>query len=154
GSRVIWWYGALDAGDDVVFTLPMTVRASPGDRHMRNTARASNTTLSMAAASASCEPGSPEAVAQTCASSDLFAVGLEVTKRAYRASDNSLIADGSELAPGTAVVWRYTVSNTGSIALSDVGLTDAATANNTDANGSVTATTSPVIACAGSPAVS
>gem|GEM_PF-6391514 len=156
GNHLLWWSGALSAGSQVTFSIPMTVRPSPGDLVMTNIVRVSNTALTTAQARAQCVAGSPEATARVCARSDLYRVGLEVTKRAYLASDGSFsspIADASALAPGTPVVWRYTVRNTGSITLTGIQLSDIATDTKTDETGITTVTSSPTISCSGNPAV-
>ena len=63
----------------------------------------------------------------------------------------SPIASGTALTPGTAVVWRYTVRNTGSGTVTGMSLTDVATDVRTDVGGTTTATTSPTITCPGYP---
>lgn len=153
-NRVLWWYGAIPVGGSVTFTIPVTMRAGdPGDLVLRNTVRVSTQPLSTAQQTAPCVPGSPEETAGRCVTHELFRVGLDVTKQAFRKSDMSPLADGVDLAPGTEVVWRYTVQNTGSIALADVVLSDAVSETRTDLDGSTTSTSSPVISCPGSPAV-
>lgn len=151
-QRLQWWEGPIPVGGHVTFTLPVAMRTGdPGDLVLRNQVRVSTTELTGSAPTAPCEP---EEVAEGgCVAHELFRVGLDVTKQAFRKSDMSPLADGVDLAPGTEVVWRYTVQNTGSIALADVVLSDAVSETRTDLDGSTTSTSSPVISCPGSPAV-
>ncbi len=151
------WTGALAVGASVSLNYTMTVRpdAQVGDRIMSNVARVSNTEI-VAGTALTCVVGSPDQLAGLCARVDLYRVGLDVTKRAYLSTDTSFsspIANASVLAPGTAVVWRYTVRNTGSIALTDIQLADVATDTRNDETGATITTTSPAITCEGSPAV-
>ena len=81
---------------------------------------------------------------------------MTMTKDAFLATDTTFtspLPDGVELAPGTAVVWRYTLTNIGSVALTNVTLTDAATDTRTDAAGTTTTNTNPTISCPGTPTV-
>lgn len=157
GNRVLWWYGAIPVGGSVTFSIPVTMRASdPGDLVLRNAVRVSTQPLSTAQQTASCIEGSPEETAGRCAAHELYRVGINVVKRAFLASDSSFstpLADGVTLAPGTAVVWRYTVQNAGSIPLEDIVLSDAVSETRTWLDGSTTSISSPEISCPGSPAV-
>lgn len=151
-GSLVTWQGALNAGSSVTLTIPATVLAAPGDRVMTNVARGSN--VALAAASVTCTAGSADETAQVCARHVLYRSEVRVTKEAFTsATFTTPVASGSALAPGTTVHWRYTVQNTGSGPLTGVVLTDTATDTRTDADGTTTATTSPVITCPGSPAV-
>ena len=152
-NRLLSWSGALAEGASATITLTMTVRAPPGDSIVTNQARVS-AVLATAAAQAVCTPA--ELTALTCATHTVYRVGITLAKQAFLTADTgftSPVASGTALVPGTAVVWRYTVTNTGSGAVTNVVLTDVATDARTDAGGTTTAVTSPTITCPGTPAV-
>lgn len=151
-QRVLWWEGPIPVGGQVTFSLPVTMRAGdPGDLLLRNQVRVSTTPLTGAARTAPCEPS--EVAQEHCVVHELFRVDLDVTKRAYHKGTNVEIFDGASLEPGTEVVWRYTVTNTGSIALEDIELSDAVSETRIDLDGSTTTPSSLVISCPGTPAV-
>jgi len=151
-GQVVSWTGPLAEGASVTLTIPVTVRTTPGDRVMTNVARVSTTTLT--AAQVTCTQGSADETAQVCARHALYRSEVGVTKEAFRdAAFTTPVASGASLAPGTTVHWRYTVRNTGTTALTGLVLTDTATDTRTDANGTESATSTPVISCPGTPAV-
>ena len=91
-----------------------------------------------------------------CAPVDLDRAAMTMTNVAFLATDTTFtspLPNGVELPPGTAVVWRYTLTNIGSVALTNVTLTDAATDSRTDADGTTTTNTNPTITCPGTPTV-
>ena len=153
-SNRISWSGPLGPGASVVLTYSMTVRpdAQLGDKIMTNVARASSTPVSSDAAIV-CPPESADLMAGLCARVDLYRVDVEVTKRAHHAETNEPIGDGTSVPPGTPVVWRYTVRNTGSIALTGIQLTDSATETKWESGDSMTVPLSLEISCDGTPAV-
>jgi len=145
GSRITW-SGPLAPGASIVLTYRMTVRAVPGDRIMTNLAR--GTTQAVAAGTpVTCDLGSQELAARRCARVQLWALGLTLTKQAFQPGSTTPIPSGTELAPGTAVVWRYTVTNTGSAPLTDVRLTDSWQETRTTAAGTVATAGVPTITC-------
>jgi len=153
-NSLLTWSGALAVNASVTVTIPMTVKATPGDLVMTNIARASSFSLGTGAAQAGCSAA--ELTAVTCATHTLYRVGVTVTKTAYLATDTTFttpIATGTALTPGTVIVWRYVVTNTGSGALTNVVLTDTATDTATTIAGTTSATTNPTISCTGAPAV-
>jgi hypothetical protein len=140
------------AGATATITYRLTVGSS-GNGVMTNLARVSGlSTLT----SVTCDAGSADQTAAVCARVDLYRASIAVTKAAYYATDTAFanpIATGTALAPGTAVVWRYTVTNTGTGTVTNIALTDSATDTATTIGGTTTVTYSPTITCAGSPAV-
>jgi hypothetical protein len=140
----------------VTITVTVTVTSAVSNAMMTNLARVSYATLSTAAAQAACTAGEQTAV--TCATHVLLRFAVAVTKTAYLATDTTFTtpivgttATPAVLAPGTTVVWRYVVTNTGSGALTNVVLTDTATDTATTISGTTSATTNPTITCPGYP---
>jgi len=155
-NRLISWSGALPVGGSVTITVTVTVTSAVSNAMMTNLARVSYATLSTAAAQAACTAGEQTAV--TCATHVLLRFAVAVTKTAYLATDTTFTtpivgttATPAVLAPGTTVVWRYVVTNTGSGALTNVVLTDTATDTATTISGTTSATTNPTITCPGYP---
>lgn len=145
GSRRTW-SGALAAGQSVTITTVLTVSPVPGDRVMTFVARPSVATL-LASAPIVCDAGSADLLSLRCTRSQLWAVGVTVVKAAFFKGRPIPVLPGTRLAPGTAVDWRYTVVNVGSVALLDVRVSDSWQEQRRSIAGTALTSGGPVLTC-------
>lgn len=151
GDRLTW-SGALAAGATVTVRYRATVAEQPEDRVMSSVVQASLVPITPEAA-ITCEWGSTAIDVKSCARSQLWALGVEVTKTAFRAGTSTVIDDGGVLEPGAEVEWEYVVTNTGSAPLTNVRVSDTWTERRTHAGvGPVTTTGDVLVTCSGQPA--
>lgn len=149
-NRQIRWQPTVPGNASRTLTYTVTVRAGyPGDRVMTNVVRWYDT-MPTAGTAVTCTSGSADHAIGVCARVDLHRPALTVDKQAYLATDTALatpLPDAVVLAPGTDVVWRYVVTNTGTTVVEGVTIGDAATEVRTTAAGTVTTTVPPVLTC-------
>ena len=149
-NRQVRWQPTVAANGSRTLTYTVTVRAGyPGDRVMTNVARWYDT-MPAAGTVVTCTSGSADHATGVCARVDLHRPALTVDKQAYLATDTALaapLADAAVLAPGTQVVWRYVVTNTGTTVVEGVTIGDTATEVRTSAAGTVTTTVTPLLTC-------
>ncbi|UZN02239.1 CshA/CshB family fibrillar adhesin-related protein [Cellulomonas sp. S1-8] len=154
GTGRFTWSGTVPAGGSVQLTYPMTTRSAvggPGDQVLTNVVAVSTSAIT---AAVTCAAGSAEMTALQCARVDLYRPGLAIDKQAYLASDTGFtaqLANGVQLAPGAAVVWRYVVTNTGSVPLTGVVVSDAWSQTRSTIDGTTSAGGATTLTCPGFP---
>lgn len=145
GSRRVWT-GALGVGQTATITTVLRVSPSPGDRVMTFVARPSLTSV-LATTPVVCDVGSADLLALRCTRSQLWAVGVTVVKVAYLHGSPVPLVASPRLRPGTAVDWRYTVVNTGTVALVDVRVSDSWQEQRRSAAGTAQTSGGAVLTC-------
>jgi len=154
--RRLTWDGTLPAGATLTITYVMTTRSTsggPGDQVMSHVVALLPAAVPGTTA-VTCAPGSAELAGAQCARVDLYRPGLVVDKLAYRASDTGFTAQlpgGVQLQPGTAVVWRYVVTNTGSVPLTGVTVTDTWSQTRSTIDGTTSSGGATTLTCPGRP---
>ncbi|ADG75526.1 conserved repeat domain protein [Cellulomonas flavigena DSM 20109] len=152
GTGRFTWRVDVPAAGAVTMTYRMTMRSSaggPGNQVLSNVVRVSTAVINGAI---TCDNG--DQAAQQCARVDLYRAGLTIDKQAFLASDTgftSELGSGGQLQPGTAVVWRYVVRNTGSVPLSGVVVSDAWSESRTTADGTTPTSGATTLTCPGLP---
>lgn len=154
GAGRFTWRGTVPAGGSVTLVYAMTVRSTaggPGDQVLTDVVAVSTAPLTTPV---SCVAGSAAMTALQCARVDLYRPGLSVDKQAYLATDTTFaapLASGVQLAPGTPVVWRYVVTNTGSLPLAGVTVSDTWSQTRTTAAGTTASGGATTLTCPGLP---
>ena len=119
------WSGPLGAGETVELTYELNrteaLHAAAGV--IRNTALVTSTAPDLLGP-VTCT-GTAAEEAGRCATLDVHRVGLTVEKTAD--ADGRPLADGASLAPGTTVRWSYVVTNTGSLPVRGLVVSDLVT---------------------------
>ena len=150
GSGRFAWSGTVPANGSVTLTYPMTMRSSgggPGDQVLTNVVAVSTAAIN---GGVTCVAGSPEQTTGQCARLDLYRPGIAIDKQAYRSTDlTTELATGVELAPGTPVVWRYVVRNTGSVPLTGVVVSDTWSQTRTTIDGPTSTGGTTTLTCPG-----
>lgn len=145
------WSGSVPANGQIQITYPMTVRS--GTQVSRDLVLTNVVAVSTSAITGpiTCVPGSVAQTERQCARVDIFRAGLTIDKQAFLKSDTTFaseLAPGVQLAPGTEVVWRYVVRNTGA-ALSGVVVSDAWAETRTTYDGTASSNGATTITCPG-----
>ena len=123
GAGRLTWSGSVPGNSAVTLQYSMTMRSSsggPGDQVLTNVVAVASAALPT---SVTCPDPSVERTAGVCARLDLYRPGLSIDKQAFLATDTAFaspLGEAPELPLGTAVRWRYVVTNTGSTSIPGV----------------------------------